>query len=281
MRAHAIAVLFLAGVACGGAERSRATPAPTTTTGFTSAAPATARAEPTARGDAFGAPGTDGWGSAAGLRILEVVRGDTAADDALPMIVVLHGLGDGPHPEWIRDLPVPVRLVLPQAPTPHGDGFAWFPYRSAETRPEELARGIAGASEQLARAIRVWRARRPTHGLPLVTGFSQGGMLSFALALRHPGQVALAVPIAGFLPEPLWPKERARDLRYPPIRAMHGDADERVSIALARSLVAHLAKLGFDASLEERHGIGHGITPAMFESLRNTLAGALAAGTTR
>lgn len=282
---HARALLLLLGaVACGGAERSRVTPASTATSVSETRAPAAAAtpasATSSAGHDGFVAPGADGWGTAANLRYLEELRGDASANEALPMIVVLHGLGDRPHPEWIGGLPVPVRLVLPQAPTPYAGGFAWFAYTSADARPGDLAHDIDGATEQLARAIDVLRARRPTRGLVLVTGFSQGGMLSYALALRHPEQVALAVPIAGFLPEPLWPKQHGRDIRYPPIHALHGDADGRVPIALARSLTAHLARLGFDARLDEQHGVAHAITPMMFEHLRTTLASALTDGGT-
>lgn len=284
MHARTIVLVLVAGVACGGAEHSRATPAPTATRVSETKAPATPAAPKGAASgtddDGFVAPGADGWGTAASLRYLEEVRGSANANEALPMIVVLHGLGDRPHPEWIGGLPVPVRLVLPQAPTSYAGGFAWFAYTSAEARPEDLARDIAGATEQLARAIDVLRARRPTRGLALVAGFSQGGMLSYALALRHPEQVALAVPIAGFLPEPLWPKQHGRDIRYPPIHALHGDADGRVPIALARSLTAHLARLGFDARLDEQHGVAHAITPMMFEHLRTTLASALTDGGT-
>jgi phospholipase/carboxylesterase len=270
--------LWLAASACGGAERTRAVPVSDAPVPGASAPRQAASDGRAAREDEFAPPDDTGWGRAAGLRYLEEVRGGVAAGAALPMIVVLHGLGDRPHPEWIGELPVPVRLVLPQAPTPYFGGFAWFEYRAAESKPADLARGIAGAAEQLARAIAILRTRRATEGKVLVTGFSQGGMLSYALALRHPDGLALAVPIAGLLPEPLWPERASPGTAYPPIRAMHGDADTLVPIARARSLHAHLARLGFDEKLGEHSGVGHAITPAMFEQLRATLVSALAGG---
>ena len=42
-------------------------------------------------------------------------------------------------------------------------------------------------------------------GKVVVTGFSQGGMLSYALALHHPELIEYALPISGMLPEVLWP----------------------------------------------------------------------------
>ncbi len=39
----------------------------------------------------------------------------------------------------------------------------------------------------------------------IVTGFSQGGILSFAMAARHPVEVAHAIPVAGSLAGPAAP----------------------------------------------------------------------------
>jgi phospholipase/carboxylesterase len=260
--------------ACSDGERRPTPVEPTPEVSPGAAQAPDAPAHPAA--DVFVAPGADGWGTVAGLRYVEQVRGVAEPDAPLPMIVVLHGRGDRPHPEWIGDLPVPVRVVAPQGPMEYYGEFAWFEYRVADHRPDRLAREIQGATERLVRAIDQLRMQRPTRGVPLVTGFSQGGMLSFALALHHPGTVAFAAPISGLLPEPLWPSAKAAGTNYPPIRALHGDADTLVPIDAARSLVGHLARLGFDASLDEYPGVMHAITPAMFADVHHMLGRALA-----
>jgi phospholipase/carboxylesterase len=181
-------------------------------------------------------------------------------------VILIHGLGDRPRPDWLASAngtDAPLRLIMPQAPTPYHNGFAWFPYRVGDNEPEALGRGIAAAEAQLARAIAVLSERRPTRGRAVVMGFSQGGMLSFALALRHPELVALSLPMSGFLPEPLWPADKPKGKRFPRIAAVHGDADEIVPIEPARRLVAELERLGYPASLREYPGVGHSVTPAM------------------
>src|SRR6185369_5788604 len=70
---------------------------------------------------------------ASGLQYLEVLTGDAAPGDAVPMVVALHGLGD--HPESFRllldDLPARARVVFPRGPMPHGeDGFSWFDFHA-------------------------------------------------------------------------------------------------------------------------------------------------------
>lgn len=227
-------------------------------------------APPLAAADAprapFTAPDAQGWGSAAGLRYLERTLGGGDPSAPLPMLILIHGLGDRPHRSWFGAadaIDVPMRLIMPQAPTPYAGGFAWFEFRVGDNDPHALGRGIVAASAGLARAIAVLRERRSTLGLPIVAGFSQGGMLSYALALRHPELVALSHPISGLLPKPMWPAVKPAGKRFPRIVAMHGDADDVVPIAPDRALVAHLRKLGYEADLREFPGVGHSVSQAM------------------
>jgi phospholipase/carboxylesterase len=232
--------------------------------------PSTLATAPTATAPAtpaeFEPPGADGFGRAGKLRYLERCLACPSNEAAVPMAVMIHGLGDAPRYDWFSGadaIDTPLRLILPQAPTPYYDGFAWFPFRARDNDPEQLARGIREAAQLLAQAIAVLREHRPTRGLPIVAGFSQGGMLSYALALHHPESVALSHPISGLLPEPLWPKEKRAGVRYPKIAALHGDADDLVPIEPARRLVTHLQTLGYEVELREHPGVGHTITAAM------------------
>lgn len=233
-------------------------------------------------GEIFAPPARDGFGRAGALRYLERCLGGADPREPLPMVVMIHGLGDRPRHDWFGAadaVTTPMRLIMPQAPTPHHGGFAWFPFRVGDNEPRALARGIAAAADELARSIALLRARRPTVGRPIVAGFSQGGMLSYALALRHPELIELSHPIAGLLPEPLWPANGPSGKRFPRIAAMHGDADRIVPIEPARRLHAHLRDLGYEAELREFAGVAHHMTPAMealtvglFESTARAIA---------
>lgn len=272
-----LALALGAALACSGSGATPG-PEPPSIPGAVPPRQPAASARPRADPADFTPPGADGFGWAAGLRTLEVVRGGAQPDAPLPLVVVLHGLGDRAHAEWLAGLRVPARLVMPQAPTPYHGGFAWFEYRARDSAPDDLARGIAQAAERVARAIETLRRERPTQGKPIVTGFSQGGMLSYALALAHPELLSAALPVSGLLPAPLWPRERRAGVHYPPIRALHGDADTLVPIEAARSLTEHLRALGFDAELGEHGGVGHTITAEMEVELVANVLAAIAGG---
>ena len=166
---------------------------------------------------------------------------------------------------------------MPQAPLPYGDGFSWSATRAIEAEGpngESLARDLEARADDIAAAVETLRRARPTEGAPVVAGFSQGGMLSFTLAVRHPKAFRAFMPIAGLLPMVLWPQGPAPE-GAAPILALHGTADTLVPIEPARGAIQHLAQKGYTAELREYEGIGHSITPAMLEAFNGWLAAAL------
>lgn len=213
------------------------------------------------------------WGRAGGLSYLEVLPEGTEPDTVLPIVVLIHGMGDRPRIQYAARAAseLHARFVLPRAPTPYADGYSWFPYRIASGNPE-LEERIPERADQLAAMIRAIRRAHPTRGRAVVTGFSQGGILSYAMALFHPELVELAHPVAGYLPEALWPLVPVRGVRYPPIRAMHGTADPVVAYAPTRTMTQILRHRGFDVSLRPFAGVRHDQTDAMHEASSRVLA---------
>jgi len=199
-------------------------------------------------------------GEAAGITYLERVTAGAAKDARLPLIVAVHGMGDRPEGwvSWWDDFPVPARVILPRAPTPYGDGYSWFHYPPAPQ--EDITASIKAAGDGLAATIAAVVRARPTVGKPIVTGFSQGGILSFEIAARHPAEIAAAFPLSGGLPVSLVPDARFDAGATPPIVAVHGDADRVVPIRFARDAIARLRVAGFDARLEELPQVGHTVT---------------------
>ena len=219
------------------------------------------------------------YASLAGVEYVEVITGGARAEEALPLVIAIHGLGDRPErfAGVLHGLRAPARVILPRAFDASGDGFSWFPVRARSKDVEGLAAGIAAATERLGPFVAALPAARPTIGRPIVTGFSQGGMLSFAFAVRYPREVAAALPIAGWLPPPLWPSQRPVEPRLPSITAFHGDADAVVRIEPTRAAVAHLQGLGYPVTLREHAGVAHEVPAAIRRELYEGIEAAIAA----
>lgn len=204
--------------------------------------------------------------TAAGLNYVQVIPISADETSALPMVVLIHGLGDRPRPGWVSHDAPPARYILPRAPLAHGSrpghGYSWFPYRIGDANPD-LDGHIAATTGQLAEFLREVTARHATVGAAIVSGFSQGGILTYALALEHPELVSCAHPIAGVLPESLWPKSPIKGPSKPPIRAAHGEADPIIPVAPTLAMASALRKRGFDLQVQTFAAVGHRVSPGM------------------
>jgi phospholipase/carboxylesterase len=235
-----------------------------------SAAPGASPRDPSAAVSAAPAPSVD-VGPAA-IDVVHEYTGGARADDIVPLIVAVHGLGDRPDAfaQLFKDFPHRAHLVFPAGGLKWGEGFAWWPITGVIDENSVTA-GLSEAARRLAGGVRLWRDGHVA-GKPIVTGFSQGGMLSFALATMYPKEVAEAVPVSGLLPPAMiptaWPVGEPR----PRILALHGDADTRVPYAIAQKSVAGLRALGLDVELKSYPGVAHTISAEMrrdlFEALR-------------
>lgn len=202
-----------------------------------------------------------------GIEFIELFPGD--ADESSPLIVAIHGMGDRPD-RWVGDwrtFPARVQIALPRAFDAYGGGFSWFAFRSGMT-DEQFGTEVGAAEARLWRGIAKLAGTRKV----IVTGFSQGGILSFAIAARHPKEVVHAFPVAGSCPGPLLPRNRARAA---PVTAFHGTADGVIQLEFGREAVLAFKAEGNDAALREYEGVGHSITPRMHQELWDAIGRAL------
>jgi phospholipase/carboxylesterase len=241
-------------VAEGGGCNSRDTP-PMSVTPTQADTPSTAPVVPP---PPAGEPGSTTRGEIAGVRYLEHMTGGARPDERVPMIVALHPM-DGDPADFLpllRRYHRRARLILPYG---HPSGGMYFWYDSV--REDVAAPVVAREADRIAGALAALVAARPTVGKPLVTGFSQGGIMTFALAVTHPEALAAAFPISGLLPPSLYPSAALSSLprpaTLPPIAAFHGDSDLAVPTRGARASIAELQSAGYTAELHEYVGVEH------------------------
>ena len=225
--------------------------------------------------------------TAPALEYVERYTGGAGSDGAadLPLIIAIHGLGDRPE-SFIRlfdGFEVPARIVVPRAPTGWGPGYSWFPLPSSEAGSRErFENGLIDSAARIAELIAALSSQSGGAARPVVvTGFSQGGMLSFAVAALHPRSVNAAFPVAGLLPPDVGPRQSiAADptgdaANLPTVEALHGDADRRVPVSGAESTVQRLRAAGYRASVRLYPGVGHTISAAMRKDLFDSLGRSL------
>ncbi len=171
--------------------------------------------------------------------MLEFLRNPPeGGEDGAPVAVLLHGRGShmGDLQSLTRILPGGGVLVTPQAPHPggpwgYGPGWAWYRYLG-EDRAEVAS--LTSSLEALDSFLGELPGRLGFRPGPLVLGgFSQGGTMSLAYALTHPGRVAGVVSLSGFLMNEADLGVGPEALGDTPFFWAHGTRDPAVPHALA------------------------------------------------
>lgn len=214
------------------------------------------------------APSTEGARTAPAVAPLDYVERCVASscDASLPLLVVIHGLGDSPEAfvSLYESLAAPFRVVALRAPISWNDGYAWFPYRARSSTPESIAEALHGLVPRVLTTIDAICALRRCDGRVFASGFSQGGMMSYALAAEAPSRFVAVFPVSGMLPRAM---TLASTTSRPRVLAFHGDTDRVVELSLDQAGVTRLEAGGYDVTLSIAAGVGHTIPLTMRAAL--------------
>ena len=211
------------------------------------------------------------------LDSLELMTGGASSTDTVPLVVALHGRGDTADgfTRAFREMPTPARVVLLRAPIHEGaSGDAWFTFQHIDTWTH-VAEDVDTLCDRLVATVDAIEAAHPSRGRPVLTGFSQGAMITYAMALRHPARFAALYPVSGVLITELYRHDHADPAMAPPIVAFHGTRDEIIPIASDREAIAMLEERGIHVELRP-HDATHWLDGEMRADLWTVIAAQLA-----
>jgi phospholipase/carboxylesterase len=192
-----------------------------------------------------------------------------------PTLLALHGwganaldlLGLAPHLGGGRLL-----VLCPQGPidVPIGsgvNGYGWFPITmGAPPDPAAFAESVRALDAFVAAA----RQRYPIDDQRLaVLGFSQGGVMAYALALRQ-GRALAAVAALSTWFAPGLGTIGGTALAGLPVLVQHGSRDELIDVGRGRESVEALRAAGADVRYRE-YEMGHEISAASLRDLSRFL----------
>ncbi len=103
----------------------------------------------------------------------------------------------------------------------------------------------------------------------VLTGFSQGGSLTFDVALRHPQVVTGAIPVAGSFDERIAPLPEGPREGLPRFCIINGALDKQADNN--RLAAKKLEAAGAAVEIKIYHGIGHAFPPNRHAELRTAL----------
>jgi phospholipase/carboxylesterase len=137
-------------------------------------------------------------------------------------------------------------------------GYGWFPITmGAPPDPAAFAKGLDEARRFLDAAVR----RYPVDQNKLIVlGFSQGGVIAYALALAEPERFAGLVALSSWLPAALGQTLPPRSRERLSTLVHHGTCDDLIEIERGRESVETLRRLQVPVTYRE-FDMGHEISP--------------------
>lgn len=196
--------------------------------------------------------------------------------DKNPLLLLLHGYGSNEADlfSFADELPDEYYIISARAPYDlQYDSYAWYAInfdadqnKFSDHDQAKVSRDIiAGFIDELIQTYPI-----DPEKVTLV-GFSQGSILSYAVALSYPEKVQKVVAMSGYLNLEIvsddYLKNTFNNLK---IFASHGTSDQVIPVAWARKTPAILENLGIDITYKE-YPIGHGVAPQNFYDFKSWL----------
>ncbi|WP_339844371.1 alpha/beta fold hydrolase [uncultured Dokdonia sp.] len=192
-----------------------------------------------------------------------------------PLIILLHGYGSNEEDlfSFAEEIPEEYFIVSAKAP------IAMQPYGNAWYHITIDGDGVKSSDNEGARESRDIIARFideivaeynvDKHNVTLL-GFSQGTILSYAVALTYPEKVKNVIGLSGYINEEIIDLKSNPSYAHLNIYNSHGTVDQVIPIDAARKTPGYLKNIGIESTLSE-FPVGHGVHPTNFYEFKEWL----------
>lgn len=210
------------------------------------------------------------------LSLEHLIRPSNLSTGKAPVIFLLHGYGSNEEDlfSFASELPEEHTIISVRAPyTLQPFGHAWYAINfdamqgkwSDDEEAKESREKIVAFIDEACTTYDL-----DTENITLI-GFSQGTILSYAVALSYPQKIKRVVGLSGYINENILVDTYAQnDYSGLKIYASHGQVDQVIPPEWAQRIPGFLKQLNIDHIYEE-FPVGHGVAPQNFYSFRKWL----------
>jgi phospholipase/carboxylesterase len=188
----------------------------------------------------------------------------------------MHGYGSDENDlfSFATELPEELFIISVKAPYPMQPyGNAWYAINFDEEKGKWSDNDQAKESRDLiATFIDEAIAEYPVdkNNVSLL-GFSQGSILSYAVALTYPEKIKNVVALSGYINKDIFPEDfETRDYSSLDFYCSHGSVDQVIPVDWARQTPSFLDGLNIKHKYSE-FPVGHGVAPQNFYELKDWL----------
>jgi len=195
---------------------------------------------------------------------------------ATPLIIMLHGYGSDENDLFsfaseIPDTYAVVSLKAPIAMQPYGNAWYNIHFDNNDGKFSDDEQAIASRN-LIANCIdEAVQAYHTDAANVTLLGFSQGTILSFAVALSYPEKIKNVIGLSGYINEAILKDGYTEnDFSKLNVYASHGSVDQVIPVDWARKTKPFLEKLNIDCAYSE-FPVGHGVAPQNFYEFKSWL----------
>ena len=209
------------------------------------------------------------------LSLHHKIRTSSLAENA-PLLIMLHGYGSDENDlfSFASELPEELFIISARAPyTMQPFGNAWYAINfdavqgkwSDNIQAKESRDLIAKFIDEVTDTYPVDK-----NNVSLL-GFSQGTILSYAVALTYPEKVKNIIALSGYINKDILPQDiETKDYSHLDFYCSHGSVDQVIPVDWARRTPSFLNSLHIKHQYSE-FPVGHGVAPQNFYELKDWL----------
>jgi len=209
------------------------------------------------------------------LSLQHITRPSTLKENA-PALIMLHGYGSDENDlfSFASELPEEVFIISARAPyqmQPYGN--AWYAINfDAEMNKWNDNEQALKSRDLIATFIDEVCDHYPiSKDNVTLLGFSQGTILSHAVALTYPEKVKNIIALSGYISPEMLPDDlETKDYSHLSFYCSHGSADQVIPVEWARKVPQFLDALSIKNTFSE-FPVGHGVAPQNFYEFKEWL----------
>lgn len=205
-----------------------------------------------------------------------LVRPPKVVLDKNPLLLLLHGYGSNEADlfSFASELPDEYYVISLQAPHDMQYGsYAWYAinFDADASKFSDLDQARTSRDLIISTLDELQKKYPIDANAVTLIGFSQGAILSYAVALSQPNRVQRVAALSGYLNTEIAVNDfEKNDFISLQIFASHGTVDQVIPVEWARKAPENLSNLGIAVEYHE-YPIGHGVSPQNFYDLRQWL----------